>query len=86
MSDKKNNGLAYWKANVRLIIILLVIWAVVSYLLSIILAGPLNSISLGQLPFGFWWAQQGSMFVFVILIFVYSKMMDKVDQDHDVHE
>ena len=86
MSNKKGNGLAYWKANVRLILILLGVWALVSYVLGIILAAPLNSISLGQLPLGFWFAQQGSMFTFVILIFVYSILMDKVDKEHDVHE
>jgi putative solute:sodium symporter small subunit len=86
MSDENKSGLAYWRANVRLILILLAIWALVSYVLGIIFAGPLNNISLGYLPLGFWFAQQGSMFVFVILIFVYSKLMDGVDKEHDVEE
>lgn len=86
MSDENKGGIAYWKANVRLIIILLAIWALVSYVLGIIFAAPLNNIPVIRLPMGFWWAQQGSMFVFVILIFVYSKLMDKVDEEHDVHE
>jgi putative solute:sodium symporter small subunit len=85
--EKTQNGaLAYWKANLRLIIILLVIWALVSYVLGILLAPALSNIYLGQLPVGFWFAQQGSMYVFVILIFVYSKLMDNVDKEFDVHE
>ena len=86
-NDKaRQNALHYWKANLNLIIILLVIWAVVSYVLGLLLAPALNSIFLGQVPAGFWIAQQGSMYVFVILIFVYSKLMDRIDQEHDVHE
>ena len=89
MSDKEKssgNAAAYWKANLNIIIWTLVIWGLVSYVLGIILVPPLQNISLGYLPLGFWFAQQGSMFIFVILIFVYSKLMDKVDQEHDVHE
>jgi putative solute:sodium symporter small subunit len=82
----ENKGVAYWKANIRLILILLAIWAGVSYGLGIILAPALNNISLGYLPLGFWFAQQGAMFVFVILIFVYSVLMDGVDKSHDVQE
>ena len=83
--DEKSRE-SYWKKNVRLIMILLSIWALVSYVLGIILAPVLNNISFGQLPLGFWFAQQGSMFVFVILIFVYSKLMDNVDREYDVQE
>jgi len=64
----------------------LAVWALVSYILGIILAPVLNNIYFGQVPLGFWFATQGSMFVFVILIFVYSKVMDRVDAEHDVHE
>lgn len=84
--DEKKGLFAYWRANLKLIIILLAIWALVSYILGIFLAPALSSIYFGQLPLGFWFAQQGSMFVFVILIFVYSVLMDKVDREHDVHE
>jgi putative solute:sodium symporter small subunit len=88
MADENgmSNAQSYWKANLRLIIILLAIWAFVSYVCGILLAPVLNNIYIGQLPVGFWFAQQGSMVTFVILIFVYSYMMDKVDQEHDVHE
>ncbi|MGB5590634.1 MAG: DUF4212 domain-containing protein, partial [Gammaproteobacteria bacterium] len=60
----------YWKRNLRLMVILLSIWFIVSYLFGIILVTPLNAISLGGYPLGFWFAQQGSMYVFVVLIFV----------------
>lgn len=89
MAESENDmqqAQAYWKTNVRLIIILLAIWAFVSYLCGIILAPVLNGIYLGQLPLGFWFAQQGSMITFVILIFVYSYQMDRVDQQFDVQE
>jgi putative solute:sodium symporter small subunit len=78
--------LAYWKANLRLIIILLAIWAFVSYVCGILLAPALSGIYIGQLQVGFWFAQQGSMITFVVLIFVYSIQMDKVDKQFDVQE
>lgn len=77
---------AYWKANRALITILLSIWALVSFVFGILLAKPLYSIHVGNLPMSFWWAQQGSMVVFVILIFVYAKRMDTLDRKYDVHE
>ena len=87
MSDDENKGkMAYWRANLKIIYINLAVWALVSYVLGIILAPALNNIYLGQVPLGFWFATQGSMFVFVIMIFVYSKMMDGVDAEHDVDE
>lgn len=85
-SGMNNNAQNYWKANIRLILILLAIWAFVSYVCGILFAPVLNNIYIGQLPVGFWFAQQGSMVTFVILIFIYSYLMDKVDQEHDVHE
>ena len=77
---------AYWKANRALIMILLAIWALVSYVFAILLAGPLYGVPVGQVPMSFWWAQQGSMFVFVVLIFVYARRMDTLDKKFDVHE
>ncbi len=76
----------YWKANIRLVVILLTIWFVVSYLFGIILVDPLNAIKIGGTGLGFWFAQQGSIYVFVVLIFVYAKLMNKLDQKYDVHE
>jgi putative solute:sodium symporter small subunit len=77
---------AYWKATLRLIGTVLVIWFAVSYLAGIILAPVLNSIHLGGYPLGFWFAQQGSIYVFVALIFWYAKKMNDIDREFDVHE
>lgn len=74
---------AYWKKNRTLIAVLLSIWALVSFGFAILL--PLD-FAIGRLPAGFWWAQQGSMYVFVALIFVYAWRMDRVDREFDVHE
>ena len=82
----KYNRVAYWKDNLRLVTICLVIWFVVSYLFGIVLAEPLNSIRLGGYKLGFWFAQQGSIYVFVVLIFFYARQMNKLDQKYDVHE
>ena len=77
---------AYWRANIRLTLILLSIWFVVSYGFGILLVEPLNQISLGGFKLGFWWAQQGSIYVFVVLIFVYSALMKRIDRKHGVSD
>ncbi|MGP1371299.1 MAG: DUF4212 domain-containing protein [Almyronema sp.] len=74
---------AYWKANTALIRNLLIIWAVVSLGMSILFVVPLNNIQLGSVPFGFWMAQQGSIYTFVILIFVYAVQMDKLERKYN---
>lgn len=76
----------YWRSNKILITVLLAIWAVVSYVFAILLANPLYSIKVGQLPMSFWWAHQGAMVVFVLLIFAYAIIMDRLDRKYDVHE
>ncbi|NCF25428.1 MAG: DUF4212 domain-containing protein [Gammaproteobacteria bacterium] len=76
----------YWKANLRLIAFCLAIWFVVSFGFGIILVEPLNGISLGGYKLGFWFANQGSIYVFVALIFFYANRMGKLDREHDVHE
>ena len=76
----------YWKANLRLLGICLAIWFLVSYVFGIILVDALNTIHIGGYPLGFWFAQQGSIYTFVILIFVYAKQMNKLDRKFDVHE
>lgn len=81
-----SNLQGYWKANTSLIRNLLIVWALVSYVLGILLAEPLNAIRLGGLPLGFWFAQQGSIYVFVILIFYYAWKMDQLDRQYGVHE
>ena len=82
----ENNGQAYWKANLKLIALCLAIWFVVSYLFGILLVDQLNAISIGGYQLGFWFAQQGSIYVFVILIFFYAFRMNKIDKQFDVHE
>ena len=84
MSD--TSASAYWKANLKLVAILLTIWFVVSYLFGIILVEPLNAIQIGGYKLGFWFAQQGSIYTFVVLIFVYASLMNKLDRKYDVHE
>lgn len=74
---------AYWRANKALIRNLLIVWALVSIVMSILLVQPLNAIRLGGVPFGFWMAQQGSIYVFVVLIFVYAIQMDKLDRKYN---
>ena len=76
----------YWKANLRLLGICLAIWFAVSYVFGIMLVDVLNKFHLGGYPLGFWFAQQGSIYTFVILIFVYTKQMGKLDRKFDVHE
>jgi len=76
----------YWRTNKILIAVLLAVWAIVSYVFAILLAKPLYAIKVGQIPMSFWWAQQGSMFVFVALIFIYAYVMDRLDKKYDVHE
>ena len=78
MKDHK----AYWKKNLRYLAILLSIWFLVSYVMGIILVDALNAIKIGGFPFGFWMAQQGSIYVFVLLIFVYVRWMNKLDNEY----
>ena len=82
--DERSRG--YWRANLRLQLGLLAIWAVVGYLLSIFLAGVLNDYTVYGFPIAFWFAQQGAIIVFVILIFVYAVTMDRIDHEYDVQE
>ena len=77
---------SYWQANVRLVAILLSIWFVVSYVFGILLVDQLNAIKIGGTGLGFWFAQQGSIYTFLVLIVIYTWRMNKLDQKHDVHE
>jgi putative solute:sodium symporter small subunit len=76
----------YWPAVLKLLGTVLTIWFLVSYGAGIIFAEALNGISLGGYPLGFWFAQQGSIYTFVFLIFWYSKKMAALDIKYDVHE
>ena len=82
MENNNDNRRAYWRANTALIRNLLIVWALVSLVFSILLVQPLNAIQIGGVPFGFWMAQQGSIYVFVALIFIYAFQMDRLDRKY----
>jgi len=82
MSDRA----AYWKANLRLVIGCIVVWFIVSYGFGILLVDVLNNIKIGGYKLGFWFAQQGSMYTFVALIFFYATQMTKIDRKFNVEE
>ena len=85
MEDKARMK-AYWKENLSYITILLSIWFGVSYLCGILIADPLDNISIGGFKLGFWFANQGSEVIFVVLIFVYVYLMNRLDRKYEVHE
>ena len=77
---------AYWKENIRYVLILLTVWFSVSYLAGIIFADALDAIKIGGFPLGFWFANQGAEITFVLLIVIYVKLMNALDIKYDVHE
>ncbi|GAA0873395.1 DUF4212 domain-containing protein [Gangjinia marincola] len=86
MSEKKSKAIAYWKENIKYLSILLTLWFMVSYGAGILFKDALNEIRLGGFKLGFWFAQQGSIYVFVILIFVYVRIMNKLDKKYGFDE
>ena len=80
------NKNAYWQENLRLIVICLAIWFVVSFGFGVLLVEPLNAIRLGGYKLGFWFAQQGSIYTFVALIFWYTGKMNQLDKKYKVEE
>ena len=76
----------YWRRNLRLVFVLLTIWFVVSYGCGILFVEQLNQVRFGGFKLGFWFAQQGAIYVFVILIFVYVRQMNKLDKEFGVEE
>ena len=83
MSNKHDD---YWKLNLKYLGVLLSIWCIVSFLFGIVLAESLNQFKLAGFPLGFWFAHQGSIYTFVILIFIYVILMNKLDKKFDVDE
>ena len=81
-----NNNQNYWQANTRLMLILLSIWFTVSFVFGILLVDQLNQIQFFGFKFGFWWAQQGSIYIFIALIFSYTTRMKKIDKQFGVSE
>ena len=85
MSGRQSSN-AYWRANIRIISVCLVIWALVSYGFGIILRPLISGIPVGGSDLGFWFAQQGSILVFIVLIFWYAARMNRLDAEHGVEE
>ena len=83
MKDKRQ---AYWRANLRLVATCRSIWFIVSFGCGILLVEQLNTIRIGGFQLGFWFAQQGAIYVFVLLIFFYAWRMNRIDREFDVHE
>ncbi|OYX28001.1 DUF4212 domain-containing protein [Confluentibacter lentus] len=79
---KQEKATAYWKENIKYLFILLTIWFLVSYGAGILFKDALDTIKIAGFKLGFWFAQQGSMYVFVILIFVYVRIMNKLDKKY----
>ncbi|WP_049721314.1 DUF4212 domain-containing protein [Gilvimarinus polysaccharolyticus] len=84
--SSKEAARAYWRANIRWLLILLSIWFSVSFGAGILFVEQLNNIHLGGFKLGFWFAQQGSIYTFVILIFVYVGIMNRLDKKFGVEE
>ena len=79
---EKEKAKFYWKENIKYVLILLLIWFLVSFVAGVILKDALNTIKIGGFKLGFWFAQQGSMYVFVVLIFVYVYLMNNLDKKY----
>ncbi|MGB5244433.1 MAG: DUF4212 domain-containing protein [Lutimonas sp.] len=86
MTEGQKKASAYWKENLRYLVILLSIWFIASYGAGIIFKDFLDQFRLGGFKLGFWFAQQGSIYVFVILIFVYVRLMNKLDRKYGFNE
>jgi putative solute:sodium symporter small subunit len=82
----EENAKAYWSATLRLLTGILIVWAVVAYGLAIVFAPALNNFHLGGYPLGFWFGQQGSIYIFIGLIFFYAKKMGDIDRKFNVEE
>tara|TARA_Y100000758_G_C15848183_1_gene348257 strand:+ start:129 stop:440 length:312 start_codon:yes stop_codon:yes gene_type:complete len=89
MADKpspSDNRRAYWRANLRIVAYLMTAWFIVSYGCGILFVEQLNKIQIGGYKLGFWMAQQGAIYVFVVLIFIYVRLMNRLDKKHGFSE
>lgn len=84
--NHSHDAQGYWKATLGLLTKIIIVWFLVSFGAGILFADSLNSIKLGGYPLGFWFAQQGSIYVFIALIWWYKSAMGKIDQEFDVQE
>lgn len=85
MKEDLSSG-AYWKATLGLLTKILIVWFLVSFGAGILFVDLFNKIQLGGYPLGFWFAHQGSIYIFIVLIFYYAKKMGDIDRRFDVHE
>ncbi len=85
MSNKANHE-AYWRANIKLVFICLAVWFLVSFGFGILLVEQLNTIKIAGFKLGFWFAQQGSIYTFLIIIFYYVQQMNKLDKKYKVND
>ena len=86
MHQERTRANQYWRKNLQYLLILLSIWFVVSYGCGILWVDQLNQIRMGGFKLGFWFAQQGSIYVFVILIFVYVWLMNRLDKKYQADQ
>ncbi|MGA0840379.1 MAG: DUF4212 domain-containing protein [Pseudomonadales bacterium] len=86
VSEQGQRARDYWRANLRIMGVLLSVWFITSFGFGILLVDWLNQIDFFGFPLGFWWAQQGSVYVFIALIFVYAAAMRRLDRRYDVDE
>lgn len=84
--NQKNKNQAYWRKNLHYLASLLAVWFIASYGCAILFVDYLDKIKIGGFRLGFWFAQQGSIYIFVVLIFIYVKLMNRLDKRHDVDE
>ena len=87
MSETKGQAdQSYWRANILVLVLLLSVWFLVGYVLSIFFVEVLNQVHIAGFPLGFWFAQQGSIYVFIVSIYIYARLMVRLDRKHDAHE
>lgn len=84
--SKEEAARGYWRENLKLMLTLLAVWFVVSFGAGVLFVDQLNAIQFFGFPLGFWFAQQGSIYAFVVLIFVYVWKMNQLDRKYDFHE
>ena len=86
MPEPQIDRVTYWRTQIQRTVILLAVWFIVGFVISIFLAEPLNNVSFGGVPFGFWMAQQGSIFVFISLVLIYTLASNQLDREAGVEE
>ncbi|MFT4998395.1 MAG: putative solute:sodium symporter small subunit [Chitinophagales bacterium] len=84
--DNSDSATSYWRDNLKIMTSLLLVWFTVSFGFGILLVDQLNTLQLGGFKLGFWFAQQGSIYIFVVLIFIYIAKMNRLDKKYHVQE